>query len=155
MKRIFFIFILFISFGFYSCNSEKKENMETKQKEQKQVDVKVDTVKTMAETETKAETINLLGTWNGLFDQRKTTLKITNQNGNEFEGSITINYREVINQKVKGSFDPENKTFKMTDQLHSRYAGSYSGKISEDLNSLSGTFTQNVDKTKFSFSLKK
>jgi hypothetical protein len=43
----------------------------------------------------------------------------------------------------------------MKDLLHSRYAGTYKGKISEDLNKLSGTFTQNVEKTKFSFNLKK
>jgi hypothetical protein len=43
----------------------------------------------------------------------------------------------------------------MTDQLHSRYEGSYSGKLSKDLNIYSGTFTMKVDGKKFSFNLKK
>ncbi|GAB4144225.1 MAG: hypothetical protein Fur0015_12250 [Ignavibacteriales bacterium] len=155
MKKHAFLFVMLFTLAFYSCNSNKQESKESNDIKQEQVEVKPDTVATMAETEKVVESISLLGTWNGVFDQRKTTLKITNQNGNEFEGSITINYREVINQKVKGSFDSETKTFIMSDQLHSRYAGTYTGKISDDLNSLSGTFTQNVDKTKFSFNFKK
>jgi PBP1b-binding outer membrane lipoprotein LpoB len=155
MKRLI-LFSLMLSFVvFVSCTSNKEEKQEQKPAQEKAVNVKVDTVQTMAEEEKTPENINLLGTWTGTFDQRNTTLKITSQNGNDFEGSITINYREVINQKVKGSVNPETKTFTMTDQLHSRYAGSYSGKISDDGGKLSGTFTQNVDKTKILFNLKK
>jgi hypothetical protein len=98
---------------------------------------------------------DLKGKWTGTFDQRAVTLRITEQDGNSFKGAITINYREVINQQVSGTINEEKMEISMKDLLHSRYAGTYKGKISEDMKKLSGTFTQNVEKTKFSFSLKK
>ncbi len=98
---------------------------------------------------------DLKGKWTGTFDQRATTLRITEQDGNSFKGAITINYREVINQQVSGTINEKTMDISMKDLLHSRYAGSYKGKLSEDMKTLSGTFTQNVEKTKFSFSLKK
>ncbi len=98
---------------------------------------------------------DLKGKWTGTFDQRATTLRITEQDGNSFKGAITINYREVINQQVSGTINEKTMDVSMKDLLHSRYAGSYKGKLSEDMIKLSGTFTQNVEKTKFNFSLKK
>jgi hypothetical protein len=96
---------------------------------------------------------DLKGTWTGKFDSRSTTLKITEQDSVSFKGSITINYREVINQQVSGTLDVEKKTFTMKDLLHSRYAGNYSGKLSEDLNNITGSFTSRVDKNTFTFNL--
>ncbi|NWF88807.1 MAG: hypothetical protein HXY50_05005 [Ignavibacteriaceae bacterium] len=97
----------------------------------------------------------LIGKWTGTFDKRSTTLRITEQDGKSFKGAITINYREVINQQVSGTINEETLEVSMKDLLHSRYAGTYKAKLSQDLKKLSGTFTQNVDKTKFSFSLTK
>jgi len=99
--------------------------------------------------------LDLKGTYSGTLDSRATTLKITEQTDTTFTGSITINYREVINQKISGKLDQEKMTATMKDVLHSRFAGTYSAKISEDGKKLSGTFTQNVEKTKYSFSLTK
>lgn len=96
---------------------------------------------------------DLKGTWTGKFDSRATTLKITEQDSTSFKGSITINYREVINQQVSGVIDAEKNTFTMKDLLHSRYAGNYNGKLAEDLKSLSGSFTSKVDKNTFTFNL--
>lgn len=98
---------------------------------------------------------DIKGKWTGTFDKRATTLRITEQDGKSFKGKITINYREVINQQVSGTFNEKTMEFNMKDLLHSRYAGTYKGKFSSDMNTLSGTFTQNVEKTKFSFNLKK
>jgi len=98
---------------------------------------------------------DLKGKWSGTLDQRVTTLRITEQDGNSFKGAITINYREVINQQVSGTINEKTMDVSMKDLLHSRYAGSYKGKLSEDMKKFSGTFTQNVEKTRFSFSLKK
>ncbi|PIP79252.1 MAG: hypothetical protein COW85_01775, partial [Ignavibacteria bacterium CG22_combo_CG10-13_8_21_14_all_37_15] len=95
------------------------------------------------------------GIYTGKFDSRATTLKITEQTDSKFSGSITINYRETINQKISGELDQEKMTVTMKDMLHSRFAGTYSAKLSEDGKKLSGTFTQNVEKTKYSFSLNK
>ena len=97
----------------------------------------------------------MVGTWTGKLDSRFTTLTITKQDGNNFEGKITINYRNKVKQNVKGSFNAENKTIKMEDQLHSRYKGKYSGKLSDDGKTFSGTFTTNVDKKSYNFKLVK
>ncbi len=98
---------------------------------------------------------NLVGVWTGKLDSRVTTLSITKQDGNNFEGKITINYRTPINQDVKGSYNEETKTITMADQLHSRFKGKYSGKLSDDGKTFSGTFTTLVDKKNFNFSLHK
>ncbi|QQS36670.1 MAG: hypothetical protein IPM56_01560 [Ignavibacteriales bacterium] len=142
------------------CGEQKKEEpkMEEQPKtqitEQTPAEQPKDTM--MAEDPEMTVSIpDLKGTWTGKFDSRATTLKITEQDSLSFKGTITINYREVINQQVSGKLNLEKNTLTMKDLLHSRYAGSYFANLSEDLGSLSGTFTQNVDKTKFTFNLKK
>ena len=97
----------------------------------------------------------MVGTWTGKLDSRFTTLTITKQDGNSFEGKIKINYRNPVKQEVKGTFNSETKTIKMEDQLHSRYKGKYSGKLSDDGKTYSGTFTTNIDKKSFNFKLVK
>lgn len=98
---------------------------------------------------------DLKGKWNGTFDKRATTLSITEQNGMEFKGNITINYREVINQQVSGKIDTSANKVTMKDLLHSRFAGSYSAKLGKENKNLSGTFTMNVGGQKLSFNLSK
>ena len=97
----------------------------------------------------------LKGTWTGTFDKRTTTLKITQQTDSSFSGKITINYRQVINQEVKGTISPTTMKISMKDQLHSRYQGKYDGSLSENGNNFSGTFTMDLDGKKFSFNLNK
>ncbi len=154
---------LLILFAFFITSCEQKKPEEgVPQKDTSQVKVeepalidtaKIDTVASVKETESVVP--DLKGKWIGTFDQRSTTLRITEQDGNSFKGSITINYREVINQQVSGTINEKTREIIMKDLLHSRYAGSYRGKLSEDMKTFSGTFTQNVDKTKFNFNLKK
>lgn len=149
-----FILILFItSIAFLGC--EKK----TEQTEQPKNEVQTapDAVPEIKEpvVEEKITIPDIKGTWTGVFDKRATTLRITEQTDSSFSGKITIEYREVINQDVKGSFSPTTLKMTMTDQLHSRYQGSYSGKLSKELNNYSGTFTMKLDGSKFSFNLNK
>jgi len=98
---------------------------------------------------------DLKGTWTGTFDKRATTLNITEQTDSSFSGKISINYRQAINQEVKGSFSPSTMKMTMTDQLHSRYEGRYDGKLSADLKNFSGTFKMKLDGSKFTFNLNK
>ena len=98
---------------------------------------------------------DLKGIWVGTFDKRTTTFNITEQTDSSFSGKITINYRQVINQEVKGTFSPITLKMTMTDQLHSRYEGTYDGKLTNKLNNFSGTFTMKLDGAKFSFNLNK
>ncbi len=153
------LLLLTVSTFTFFTGCEKKEA--PKQEEQVAETVKnpVDTtsqpVAEQPKVEEKKAVLDLKGTYTGTFDSRATTLKITEQTETEFSGSITINYRETINQKISGKLDQEKMTVTMKDMLHSRFAGTYSAKLSEDGKKLSGTFTQTVDKTKASFSLNK
>ena len=98
---------------------------------------------------------DLKGTWTGTFDSRSTVLNITEQTDSSFSGKISISYRQAINQNVKGSFSPSTMNMKMKDQLHSRFRGKYNGKLSKDADNYSGTFTMDLDESKFSFNLNK
>ena len=98
---------------------------------------------------------DIKGTWRGKFDSRSTVLNITEQTDSSFSGKISISYRQAINQDVKGSFSPATMNMKMKDQLHSRFQGKYSGKLSKDADNYSGTFTMDLDGSKFSFNLNK
>lgn len=152
-KLLFTVMISITVIAFIGC--EKKV-------EQQQTDIKTevdapDTVSAIEEPEVdeKIEVPDLKGTWTGKFDKRATTFKITEQTDSSFSGKITINYRQVINQEVKGTFSPTTLKMTMKDQLHSRFEGKYDGKLNKDLNNFSGTFTMKLDGSKFSFNLNK
>lgn len=152
--------ILLSFLAFLGCEQKKVEEASVpKDSVQAKIDepAPIDTLtkSTAAFEEPKVESPDLKGKWTGTFDKRATTLRITEQDGSSFKGAITINYREVINQQVSGTINAEIMEISMKDLLHSRYAGTYKGKLSEDMKKFSGTFTMNVDKTKFTFSLTK
>lgn len=98
---------------------------------------------------------DLKGTWSGIFDGRSSTLKITEQIDSSFSGKITTNYRQALNQEVKGTLKTATREITMTDQLHSRNQGKYRGKLSADNKIFSGTFTMDRDGSKYSFNLDK
>ena len=168
-SKISFNIILFIiSFSFltYCGNREEKQKAEANQKivdslrnaqkeqkehnTQKQEQLKQDEIK---KNKSAVKAGELIGTYIGTFDKRTATLEITEQTGNTFKGKIQIDYGKVIYQQVSGKFNPKNKIITMKDFLQSRYAGSYSGKLSDDFKTYSGTFTITIDKTTFNFSL--
>lgn len=143
--------VLIFSF-FVGC--EKKETpKETAEAVKTSTETTTQPLAEQPKVEEKKAVLDLRGIYTGKLDSRATTLKITEQTDTTFTGSITINYREVINQKISGKLDQAKMTVTMKDMLHSRFAGTYSAKLSEDGKKLSGTFTQNVEKTKYSFSL--
>jgi PBP1b-binding outer membrane lipoprotein LpoB len=160
------IFILVLAtFLFYAgCQSKKEEakspekttqaetnNTQTTKENKK---VESEPVKKPAAKEEK-KIPDITGTWTGKFDSRATTLNITSQDSTSFKGKITIHYRQVINQEVKGTFNPNKLTLNMSDQLHSRYMGKYAAKLSPDMKKMTGTFTLNVDKKNLNFNLTK
>jgi hypothetical protein len=157
-KQLFTAMIILTVLAFIGC--EKKT--EQQQSEVKSESTSPDSMSKVSEPEVgkpiAEETVaiqDLKGTWTGTFDKRATTLKITEQTDSSFSGKITINYRQVINQNVKGSFSPATMKVSMKDQLHSRYQGKYNGKVSKDGKNFSGTFTMDLDGKKFSFNLNK
>ncbi|HEX2867685.1 MAG TPA: hypothetical protein VHO03_11625 [Ignavibacteriales bacterium] len=143
----------------FSAGCQKKQEQQQPQQKQADTTAVKDTAKkadtTTAKAAQQSQAADLKGTWRGTFDQRPTTLKITEQNGNDFKGNITINYRQVINQQVNGTFDPATKRLTMKDLLHSRFMGKYAGKVSDDMKKFSGTFTMTADGSKFNFNLAK
>lgn len=177
--NISLLILLFASFLFTGCDKAKEtveeaaDNVAEKTGEmisetaEKVGEVAEETVEKVGESAEEAvnklaegveeivEAKELIGTWKGKFDGRKTVLVITSQDENDFSGKITINYRDVINQEVKGSFDSETNKMTMIDQLHSRFAGKYDGKLSDNKNNYSGVFTIKADGKKFNFNLKK
>ncbi len=144
---------------FIGCEKKAEDSRQT-QEEFKSETISPDSTSSVATegepgNENTIQIPDLKGTWSGTFDKRATTLTISEQTDSSFSGKITINYREVINQEVKGTFSPTGLKIKMTDQLHSRYEGTYIGKLSKELNNISGTFTMKVDGSIFSFNLNK
>ncbi len=160
----YFVLLLFSITVFWGCDSSKesaenvleKTNDAISETAEKVDEVAKETIENVSdEAEKMVEQIKLVGTWSGKFDSRATTLIIEEQNGNDFTGKITINYKSIINQEVKGTFNPETKEVVMQDQLRSRYKGSYKGKLSEDNLNISGVFTVKLDGNKKNFNLKK
>ena len=162
-KNISFIVVYFIiaALAYYGCEKKTDES-----------DTSIDNIKTetVIPDTTSDEIIDeiiepveeiiitipdIKGTWSGTFDSRSTVLNITEQTDSSFSGKISISYRQAINQDVKGSFSPSTMNMKMKDQLHSRFQGKYSGKLSEDADNYTGTFTMDLDGSKFSFNLNK
>jgi len=157
-KRLIAAMTILAVLAFIGC--EKKT--EQQQTEVKSESISPDTISSVSESmdnepvvEEKITIPDIKGTWNGTFDKRTTTLTITEQTDSSFSGKITINYREVINQEIKGTISPSSGKISMKDQLHSRYQGKYNGKLSEEGKNFSGTFTMDLDGSKFTFNLNK
>ena len=155
-----YLFAIITSLAIVLTGCKKEEDVKTETKMQadtttQQVKQAPAAVDSAAVEKPKVALPDLTGKWTGTFDQHATVLRITSQDSLKFSGSITINYREVINQQVKGSFNPETGTFKMKDQLHSRYQGKYAGSLANNNTKMSGTFTMDLDGKQFPFSLSK
>lgn len=146
-KKVFSVIIsvFLMTFILFIIGCQKKEERSIQQSP-----VFTDTTKKIIN-----EITDIKGKYTGTFDRRASSLNIKEQEGNKFKGSITINYREVINQQVVGEFDPQTLAFAMTDQLHSRFQGKYKGKFSDDKTRMTGTFTMNLDGNQFSFNFTK
>ena len=160
----FLSLILFSSIFIVSCDSAKEtaENLIEKTEEvatetaENVNELATETVENVSEELNKiADDNKFIGTWSGKFDIRTATMIITKQEGNDFEGKVTINLRTVINQDVKGSFDPETNKVTIKDQLRSKFKGVYSGTLSEDGTTISGNFKTNLDNKNYNFSFSK
>lgn len=147
------VFLTALTFFAAGCDTAKEEKPADG-------DLRPDT--TITDTTQQADTTqqvkqlpDLKGKWTGTLDGRATTLTISEQNENEFSGTIVIQYREVSTKAVSGTANFEEGTVKMRDTERFRYAGTYSGKLSEDNTKISGSFTITADNKSFPFSLTK
>lgn len=163
IKPFFTILILIVLSAFFGCELKKDDTEEIKDKDL----VVKDSVSAGAGEATGSQTHpdsanlkpavipDITGKWTGTFDKRSTVLEITGQTDSSFTGKISISYREPIHQELNGSFSPTNMNMSMSDQLHSRYQGKYNGVLANSFKTFSGTFTMNVDNSKYSFNLNK
>jgi ABC-type oligopeptide transport system substrate-binding subunit len=151
----YFTVLLFSSIVFLAGCEKKTEDTEKPVGDTLRPDTtQPDTTK--ADT-TKGDTTlsNIQGIWRGTLTERSTTFNISEFSDNKIKGTISIQSRGVITKQVEGTFVPETRTVRLSDITRSRDMGRYSGKLSEDGTTLSGTFTTNADGRTSSFNFKK
>jgi hypothetical protein len=166
-KKMIFMVMLVSLIAVWSCDSAKEKVEEATDKAGEMVNDAADKTTELAdevakkagEAADKVENIVennfMIGTWSGKFDIRTGIIEITKQSGNNFEGKVTINLRTVIKQEIKGEYDPKTNKIVMKDQLRSKFKGVYNGTLSEDKQTMSGTFTKNLDNKKYQFNFNK
>jgi len=146
--------ILFLT----GCGERERETPQTGEDTTAIMEGETDTTSQMEDSlalNKEVEIPDITGTWTGKLDAHNSTLRITEQNGLSFKGRISTNFREVLNQEIAGEFDPETRTLKMRDTYQARNMGTYTAKLSEDMSSMTGTFTITHDKKNFSFNYRK
>ena len=159
LKQFLTIIIISVSLIYFGCEKKAGESKQTDDGV-KSENVSADTSSSVPSenepaADNKIQIPDLKGTWTGVFDGKSTTLQITEQTDSSFSGKISINYKQTLNQDVKGNFSPASLKISMADQLHSKFMGKYNGKLSKDYKNFSGTFTKNRDNSNFSFNLNK
>ena len=159
LSNYYSIFILIFAVLILSAGCQKKAEQPEGEKPSKDTTKMVTPEKPKVDTTAKADTTkmypDLTGKWTGTFDKRSTTFNITEQNGENFKGSMTIAYKQPLNKDISGKIKSGGLQLTMRDLTHSRFMGNYSGKISNDGNKISGTFTMNADKSSYSFTFSK
>jgi hypothetical protein len=158
LKQFLTILIISVSLIYFGCEKKAEKTDQPKEEvtsETVMTDSTGSTKTNEPAAEEKMQIPDLKGTWTGVFDGKSTTLQITEQTDSSFSGKISINYKQTLNQDVKGNFSPASLKISMTDQLHSKFMGKYNGKLSKDYKNFSGTFTKNRDNSNFSFNLNK
>jgi len=158
LKQFLTILIISVSLIYFGCEKKAEKTNQPKEEvtsETVMTDSTGSTKTNEPAAEEKMQIPDLKGTWTGVFDGKSTTLQITEQTDSSFSGKISINYKQTLNQDVKGNFSPASLKISMTDQLHSKFMGKYNGKLSKDYKNFSGTFTKNRDNSNFSFNLNK
>jgi hypothetical protein len=158
LKQFLTIIIISVSLIYFGCEKKAEKTDQPKEEvtsETVMTDSTGSTKTNEPAAEEKMQIPDLKGTWSGVFDGKSTTLQITEQTDSSFSGKISINYKQTLNQDVKGNFSPASLKISMADQLHSKFMGKYNGKLSKDYKNFAGTFTKNRDNSNFSFNLNK
>lgn len=142
---------------YIGCEKKEPPKEETAQNEQVMPKDTLSVAKTDSVPNAKPEIKmpEIKGTWKGSMTKRATVLEISDVSENKFRGSISIAFKDPLNQTISGTFDAETGTFSMQDLKQHRFQGTYKGTFSKDFNEMSGTFTIKADGQKFNFNLVK
>ncbi len=155
VSKLLSFIILIVSFVLLTSGCQKKTEQpggETKKDTTHVVSPKVDTT---AKIDTTKKYPDLTGTWTGSFQSHNATLKISDQNGEKFKGSLSIAYREPMQKTISGTIKLENNKVNMRDEVKTRYEASYIADLSKDGKQLSGTAHFKVDGNDVNFTFKK
>lgn len=149
------IFSVFILFAGCEKKSEKPEG-ETVTKDTTSMNTSKQTGQdSTTMVDTTKQYPDLTGTWTGKFQNHNATLKITEQNNENFTASLSVSYREPMNKSISGTIDLEANKITMKDNSKSRYEATYSAKLSTDMKKLSGTAHFKVDGNNETFNFSK
>lgn len=143
LYRLSSIYLMIVIFSVFLAGCGKTE--ESKEAEPVKEEITEQPVETIEE-EVVEETQfpSLLGKWEGSGGQIRLTMEVTAQDENSFEGKTVFNSRTPLNRNVKGTVDFETREMRIEDLTTDRYSGKYRGKLSEDLKTFTGTFTNNA-----------
>ncbi len=99
----------------------------------------------------------VIGEWKGTFDRRDAVLQISQAKNDATEGSITVKYRNLITESLKGSINIKKKTFHFddVDASNGNLDGEYNGKFNDDFSEMSGTYQNYKTKKKVDFIFKR
>jgi len=108
---------------------------------------------TVADRSAKQRYTLLQGEWTGTFDQREATFNITNVSKEMAEASISVHYREMITESLKGSINWMEKTFHFDDvnSTNGYLDGEYNGAFNDDFTKFSGTYQNYTTKKQVDF----
>lgn len=153
-ENVFKYFIVLLFASIILCAGCEKKTQNTEQPVGDTVKTTIPKTDTTAAADT-TKVMSLLGTWNGILNERVSTFRVTEFKDNKIKGAISVQSRGVITHEVAGTFVPETRAVRLSDVTRSRDMGRYSGTLSEDGKTLSGTFTQNADGRTSKFNYKK
>ncbi len=109
---------------------------------------------TTAAADTTQKYPDITGTWTGKFEAHNATLKISDQNKENFTAYLTVQYREPMNKTISGNFQSDNK-ISMKDEVKSRSEATYDATLSDDGKKITGISTLKLDGNKANFTFTK
>lgn len=94
----------------------------------------------------------LQGEWKGTFDGRDAVMQISKAGKEAVEATISVKYRELINEALTGSVNMEEKRFHFDDvHANGNLDGEYNGKFNDDFTEMSGTYQNYTTKKQVEF----
>ena len=155
LSKYFSVLFLITSLVLISAGCEKKaEKPEGESTMKDTTNMAQPETDTTAMADTSMQYPDLMGTWTGTFESHGATLKITEQNNENFKASLTVQYREPMNKTISGTIESDNK-ISMKDVEKSRSEATYSASLSEDGKKITGTSTLKINGNKANFTFTK
>lgn len=105
---------------------------------------------------TNSERQKFIGTWEGIFDQKASTILIEecNENG-KFKGAVSVKFKSWVKEQVVGEININGKSINFDDVVSNNVLdGNYYGSFDAEMDKITGSYKNKAGKT-FSFSYTK